>query len=224
MKVLILAAGYGTRLEKDLEKTESHKDLIGIPKPLLPIAGSPLISHWMRIITNSPPLSPSDVHIVVNDSNIDKFTEWSREHYPQVKMVSDGTNCNDNRIGAVACIATAVRHFNINDDLLVIGGDTLFYEDFKLNDFMRKFESKCSQVKGAMVTRCLCGDHETTKYGILEIDADDRVTSFLEKPPPHLTNSRFSVSSSVMTLLILISSAHASMCLPVMFSHFCINS
>jgi NDP-sugar pyrophosphorylase family protein len=107
-------------------------------------------------------------------------------------MVSDGTNCNDNRIGAVACIATAVRHFNINDDLLVIGGDTLFYEDFKLNDFMRKFESKCSQVKGAMVTRCLCGDHETTKYGILEIDADDRVTSFLEKPPPHLTNSRFS--------------------------------
>jgi choline kinase len=66
MKVLILAAGYGTRLEKDLEKTESHKDLIGIPKPLLPIAGSPLISHWMRIITNSPPLSPSDVHIVVS--------------------------------------------------------------------------------------------------------------------------------------------------------------
>ena len=39
MKVLILAAGYGTRLAQDIAQDTSgvYAHLVGLPKPLLPI-------------------------------------------------------------------------------------------------------------------------------------------------------------------------------------------
>ncbi len=65
MKVLILGAGYGTRLARDLETTNEYTHLRGVPKPLLPIAGKPLISHWMDIINNCPYTTGTDVYIGV---------------------------------------------------------------------------------------------------------------------------------------------------------------
>ena len=52
MKALILAGGYGTRLEHDLicDKSDTYKHLIGVPKPLLPIGGVTLVSRWMQIL------------------------------------------------------------------------------------------------------------------------------------------------------------------------------
>ena len=41
MHLVVLCAGYGTRLAKDIEaaKPASYAHLAGIPKPLLPVAG-----------------------------------------------------------------------------------------------------------------------------------------------------------------------------------------
>ncbi len=47
MKTVILAAGYGTRLARDLKASGQYPQLEGVAKPLLPIAGKPLISHWI---------------------------------------------------------------------------------------------------------------------------------------------------------------------------------
>ena len=66
MKVLILGAGYGTRLARDLAKTDQYTELRGVPKPLLPIAGKPLISHWMDIINSCQYTKGSEVYIVVS--------------------------------------------------------------------------------------------------------------------------------------------------------------
>lgn len=57
----------------------------------------------------------------MNASNQEQFQKWSGA-YPQVKLVSDGSVCNEERSGAVGCIELAVRHFGVKDDLLVIGG------------------------------------------------------------------------------------------------------
>ena len=66
MKVLILAAGYGTRFTRDLE---SHKDeyphLVGVAKPLLPVAGQPLISHWMDTLRSCDQMKDCEVYVVV---------------------------------------------------------------------------------------------------------------------------------------------------------------
>ena len=57
----------------------------------------------------------------MNEANRAAFEEWSVDH-PQVQLVSDGTRTNEARLGAVACVELAVRHFNIQDHLIVIGG------------------------------------------------------------------------------------------------------
>ena len=69
MKVFILAAGYGTRLERDLNSDTSRKytHLRGIAKPLLPIGGSPLISWWMTTLAETG-INLQEIFVVVSIS------------------------------------------------------------------------------------------------------------------------------------------------------------
>ena len=66
MKALILAAGYGTRLARDLEACPGgeHAELVGVPKPLLPVAGRPLISHWVHMLQGCAEVT--GIYIVVS--------------------------------------------------------------------------------------------------------------------------------------------------------------
>ncbi len=67
MKALILGAGFGTRLERDLKNDTSgqYSQLQGVPKPLLPIGKYPLITHWMHMINDVAQID--QVYVVVSD-------------------------------------------------------------------------------------------------------------------------------------------------------------
>ncbi len=60
----------------------------------------------------------------MNAKYYDQFKSWS-EDYPQVKLVCDGTTINEERLGAIACIQLAIKHFDIQEELMVIGGYVL---------------------------------------------------------------------------------------------------
>ncbi|XP_071522466.1 glucose-1-phosphate adenylyltransferase-like isoform X2 [Panulirus ornatus] len=79
MRAVILAAGYGTRLEQDLRSDTSgqYTHLIGIPKPLLPIGQSPLITHWVRDFEQTPEIT--SVIIVVNDFHKKRDTLFQKD-------------------------------------------------------------------------------------------------------------------------------------------------
>ncbi|XP_043986675.1 glucose-1-phosphate adenylyltransferase isoform X3 [Gambusia affinis] len=160
MKAVILAAGYGTRLQRDVSSDRSGRfaHLVGVPKPLLPVGRSPLISRWVRALTRSGTVD--GIYVV-------------------------------ERLGAVACLQLAVKHFGIQDGVIVIGGDTLFREDFSLG----RVAQKVSELQARSADSCLllcyrCRDEETQKYGILEVDEDLRVLRMKEKPRPSETESR----------------------------------
>lgn len=55
MKAVILAAGYGTRLQTDVAADTSGRftHLVGTAKPLLPVGSCALISHWVHSLTAS---------------------------------------------------------------------------------------------------------------------------------------------------------------------------
>lgn len=55
MKAVILAAGYGTRLQRDVSADRSGRfaHLVGTAKPLLPVGRCALISHWVHSLTAS---------------------------------------------------------------------------------------------------------------------------------------------------------------------------
>lgn len=68
-----------------------------------------------------PASFPIKFYIQVNSANHAMFEEWSHK-WSQVQLVCDGTTHNDNRLGAIKAIELAVKHFNIHDHLMVVGG------------------------------------------------------------------------------------------------------
>ncbi|KAL1924127.1 uncharacterized protein VTP21DRAFT_7162 [Calcarisporiella thermophila] len=191
IKVLILGGGYGTRLQKDIinDASGNFKHLLGRPKALLPIANEDaLISIWLGLLKECG-IPERNIFIVSNDVFYQQFVEWAKLHgVPEANIGNDGTNSNETRLGAVADIAFGIKHFSLEEDhILVIGGDTLFLRDFKLDQFFLMSREQ----NGSLVTEYKVSDAETYKFGIMEYEPKSRkVTRFLEKPGPKLTSSR----------------------------------
>jgi glucose-1-phosphate thymidylyltransferase len=202
MKVIILAAGYGTRLQKDVENNDTYKHLRGLPKPLLPLNSKPLINYWLDsllLLPNSVINYPKDVYIVTNDFFHKQFIQWCEQYnFPKENVLNDGTTSNEDRLGAIADIQFAISHFSLDtDDLMIIGGDTLFNYDFHQKRIPQIIQDEfiSKQDKSPVVLYyTLDSSVNISEKGILEVEKlDDKrgvVTKFLEKPQPNETNSR----------------------------------
>jgi NDP-sugar pyrophosphorylase family protein len=188
MKALILAAGYGTRLEKDISIDDSgqYVHLKGLPKPLLPV-GNKLLIDFLIDNLNSVKVIDS-VYIVTNNSNYNLFREWaSKNDFPVTNLVNDGTTTNEKRMGAIKDINLVLKEKKLDDDLLVVAGDTLFYSNFNLSNIVNRFKG----TDGNLVTCYKVEDEMIHKTGILEFNENKKVTNFLEKPSLSETNSRW---------------------------------
>ena len=163
MKALILAAGYATRLRPLTDR---------IPKQLLPVGGRPMLDWILDRIVET---SADEVHLVTNARFAADFEHWAQDK--EVHVHNDGTTSNEDRLGAIGDI-----HFvGLDDDLLAVAGDNLF--DYSLADYEAYWRAK----GGSCVAVHDVGDRELAKkYGIVDVDADDRITNFVEKPdePP----------------------------------------
>jgi glucose-1-phosphate thymidylyltransferase len=163
VKALILGAGYATRL-RPLTDT--------IPKQLLPVGGRPMVDWILDRIVET---TADEIHLVTNARFAADFERWAADK--DVRVHNDGTTSNHDRLGAIGDI----RFVGLDDDLLVVAGDNLF--DFSLADYESYWRDKgasCVAVHDVGVREL------AKKYGIVDVDDDDRVTNFVEKPddPP----------------------------------------
>jgi glucose-1-phosphate thymidylyltransferase len=161
VKALILAAGYATRLSPLTDD---------FPKGLLPVGGRPIVD-W--IVDNVRAAGIEDVSLITNARFAAQFEDWA----DGVRIIDDGTDSNENRLGAIGDIRFAA----LDDDALVIAGDNLF--DYSLADLIAFWREK----GGSAVAVHDVGDRELAKkYGIVDVAEDDRIVSFVEKPddPP----------------------------------------
>src|ERR1700752_305361 len=95
MKLIILAAGYATRLYP-LTLTQ--------PKPLLRVAGKPMIDYVMNNLASISGLDR--VYIVTNAKFTNHFQKWADDyasHGPRLefKIVNDGSTDDSNKLGAI---------------------------------------------------------------------------------------------------------------------------
>ncbi len=171
MKVIILAAGYATRLYP-LTLTQ--------PKPLLPVAGKPMVEH---VLDNLAPIPGIDrIYVVTNAKFADHFQKWA-DHYRATKAKLDFTICNDrstddtNKLGAIGDINFVLDTQKVDDDLIVVAGDNLFSQ--QLSDYGRVCREKNAPVLALYDVGNL---EEIKKYNSITVDGDGKITFFEEKP------------------------------------------
>ena len=171
MKIIVLAAGYATRLYP-LTLTQ--------PKPLLPVAGKPMIDHVLDNLAAIPGIDR--VYIVTNAKFADQFQAWA-ENYRARKtplaftIVNDGSTDDSNKLGAIGDLHLVITREKVDDDVIVVAGDNLFSES--LEAFGRFCREKNAPVLGVYDVRDL---EEVKKYNSITIDSTGRITFFEEKP------------------------------------------
>jgi glucose-1-phosphate thymidylyltransferase len=171
MKVIILAAGYATRLYP-LTLTQ--------PKPLLPVAGKPMIDY---VLDNLSPIGGIDrVYVVTNAKFAGHFQKWA-DDYRTAKtklnftIANDGSTDDSNKLGAIGDIHFVLQSQQVDDDIIVVAGDNLFSE--KLPEFGRF----CREKNAPVLAVYDVGDLEQIrKYNAITLDGTGRITFFEEKP------------------------------------------
>ena len=129
--VVVLAAGYGTRLTQDIRADVSGKyaHLAALPKGLLPIGDIPLLDHWIRKFEE---LGIHNIKLICNTMFCPQFRAWSEKwrgnrdhHYHEkntrrrmdIEIVDNGTSTNETRRGAIADMYCALQRCGIVEEM-----------------------------------------------------------------------------------------------------------
>ena len=189
MKVIIFAAGYATRLYP-LTLTQ--------PKPLLPVAGKPMIEY---VLDNLAPIGGIDrIYVVTNAKFAGHFQKWS-DDYRATKaklnftIVNDGSTDDTNKLGAIGDIHFVLKTQNVDDDVIVVAGDNLFSE--KLAGFGRVLPREKRAGAGALRRGQPRGDQEIQLHHPGRRRADHLLRGETEEPDQHADRHRALLLSEV---------------------------
>lgn len=171
MKLIILAAGYATRL---------YPLTLNQPKPLLPVAGKPMLEHVIDNLNTIDAID--DAYIVTNAKFVNHFEQWAAGYkHPNLTfgftIVNDGSTDDSNKLGAIGDMHLVIRKQEIDEDVIVVGGDNLFSDD------LQDFGAYCLQKKAPVTGVYDVGNLEAIKkYNAIDVDDDGRIVFFEEKP------------------------------------------
>lgn len=171
MQAIILAGGMGTRLRPLTYTT---------PKPMLPVAGRPALAHTVEALAQA---GCSEVIITTNYL---------------ADVVSDGLKAqnfgipvrciNESKpLGTAGCVKNAIDE--LDEEFIVIQGDAV--SDMRYHEFIDFHHDHNADVSISVMRV-----QDTREFGIVEIDAEQRILRFQEKPRPeeafsNLANSGF---------------------------------
>lgn len=121
MKAFILAGGFATRLWPLTEKRA---------KPLLPLAGVPLIEYLVRDIPQEIPVT-----ISTNAAFKEDFESWAKTmNRDNIEILIEDAKSDDKKLGALGATAQWITDAGIDDDVLLLTGDN--YCGFSFDSFL----------------------------------------------------------------------------------------
>ncbi len=173
MKVVIIAAGKGTRM---------HPFTLSRPKPLIPVGGKPLIEHTVTALKNC---GIKEIIVVIGHLKTQMqnyFENVSTQSFQELKI----TLVEQNDQKGTAHALKFVKEF-VDDMFMLINGDIITSEkNFEevFNAYHRKTAAVFSLTQVA----------EPSNFGIVDLDVDGRIKKIIEKPavenaPSNLANA-----------------------------------
>jgi glucose-1-phosphate thymidylyltransferase len=166
MKAIVLAGGHATRLWP-ITKNRA--------KPLLPLGEKPIIDYIIEDL--------DDLDEVIISTNA-KFSTDFEEYADQfdrdnVRVVVEDQDSEEDKPGTIGAILKLLQQDDLDDDLLIVGGDNYFGFDFSEMLEFAKTHGPTNVVYN------VDSKDLATSFGIVDTN-DEKIVGFEEKPekPP----------------------------------------
>ena len=212
MRALILAAGFGTRLEKGLAEYggphgEAARSFVTDPvsggvrqKGLVTVAGRALVDYQLEQLQRAG-IERDNVYVHTNDVYYAQFVAWAdRVGIPIRNVFNNGVTRNEERLEQMGDLLLALRGIGGGHPVLVMASDTLVYSG---QETPHDLSSMVAGHREDGFSRVVIyqKDHDLSRHGIIEIGEDGLVIGFEEKPEHPKANN---VNASIY----LLSAAH----------------
>lgn len=160
MKAIILAGGLGTRLQPYT---------FFIPKPMLPLGNKPLLEHiieWLNSDDNNID------HIIICVSYLHRTIEDYFEDGSRLGIKIEYAR-SDRPLATAGQLLTAKKF--IDDTFVCVYGDSIY--EFSLREMIKEHNRL-----DAFISMALLSYKTRLKYGFIDINGNNRVTTWNEKP------------------------------------------
>lgn len=160
MKAIILAGGLGTRLQPYT---------FFIPKPMLPLGNKPLLEHIIEWLKND---DNNIDHIIICVSYLHRTIEDYFEDGSRLGIKIEYAR-SDRPLATAGQLLTAKKF--IDDTFVCVYGDSIY--EFSLREMIKEHNRL-----DAFISMALLSYKTRLKYGFIDINGNNRVTTWNEKP------------------------------------------
>jgi Nucleoside-diphosphate-sugar pyrophosphorylase involved in lipopolysaccharide biosynthesis/translation initiation factor 2B, gamma/epsilon subunits (eIF-2Bgamma/eIF-2Bepsilon) len=169
MKAIILAGGHATRL---WPVTKNRA------KPLLPLGERPIIDYIVDDIVDEV----DEIIISTNEKFAEDFKNYITENDLEntVRVVVEEQDSEEEKPGTIGAIINLIDQEDLEDDLVVIGGDN--YQSFDGAEFIEFCKQKQSPANVVYDVENL---DFATQFGIVDVSGE-KIIDFEEKPENRL--------------------------------------
>ena len=162
MKIIIPMAGRGTRL---------RPHTLTVPKPLIPVAGKPIVQRLVEDLAASYNGEVEEVAFIIGD-----FGDQVEKDLLQIakNMGVKGTIYHQERpLGTAHAILCAAN--SLSGNCIIAFADTLFRADFTID----------TEKDGIIWVQEV---EDPSAYGVVKLNAEGVITDFIEKPDTPVSN------------------------------------
>ncbi len=156
MKIIVPMAGMGKRM---------RPHTLTIPKPLIPIAGKPIVQRLVEEISKVSEESIDEIAYIIGD--------FGEEVESELKAIATSLNAKcsiyyqEEALGTAHAIYCAEA--SLDGKVVVAFADTLFKADFKID----------TETEASIWVQKV---EDPSAFGVVKVDKDNLITDFIEKP------------------------------------------
>ncbi|HCI03399.1 MAG: sugar phosphate nucleotidyltransferase [Candidatus Peribacteraceae bacterium] len=179
MHAFILAGGFATRLWPLTEKRA---------KPLLPLAGKPIITHIVEKI-------PKDIPVTVSTNAVFKegFESWRKElGRENLEILIEDTLSDDQKLGALGAVSQWIQSESINEDVLLLTGDNYF--GFEISDFTEAYSNGTPLLAAFDIS----DKNKAKSFGVVLLEDDGKSIKGFEEKPKEPSSTIVSTGCSIL--------------------------